>query len=263
MHDDLQPSSQHRSLRRPAVAVGPLAAVALVILASVLAGDGKDADRATAVSSGAAVVAPGGVPVTIGSIGVDAAVVPAAAPVPAGQPPVPPPPSTGSVTPATTAPPDAPLPAEPCRNSSDPGCGPFSWHPAPGADQPLTISFEVVPAAPRAGDLVTVHVVAADPDAEVSTNGGTWHFADPHSTEVQIGFPLTITRGVERYGAWTPPEPRPGRLELSFTHTFSLPGTYSFTFGAVSGDDAEPGNAGRNPYASRASVTVPITVGPS
>lgn len=147
-----------------------------------------------------------------------------------------------------------------CLNSSDPSCGAFAWSPAPAANQPLTIAVEVTPAAPKAGDLVTVKVIASDPDALVTTNGGSFFFADPNSAEPQIGFPAVVDAGVARYGNWTPPPAQPGRLELSFTHTFSQAGTFDFTFTALSGDEGDPGNVERNPYASRGSAKVPITV---
>lgn len=147
-----------------------------------------------------------------------------------------------------------------CLNSSDPSCGAFAWSPAPAANQPLAIAVEVTPAAPKAGELVTVKVIASDPDALVTTNGGSYFFADPNSTEPQIGFPALVDAGVARYGQWTPPAAQPGRLERSFTHTFSQAGTFDFTFAALSGDEGDPGNVERNPYASRGSAKVPITV---
>ncbi|MGH9180074.1 MAG: hypothetical protein ACRD0N_16200 [Acidimicrobiales bacterium] len=165
-------------------------------------------------------------------------------------------------TAASTPVPAAPAPS--CRNSTDPACGPFRWEPAPGANQPLTIALEVSPAQPRAGEEVTVGVVAIDPDAPVTTNGGTYLWHDPHDTGAQIGFPSTVERIEDRYGPWTPPEPRPGRLEMAFSHTFSQPGTYRFDFKALSGDEADPGNTDLHPYASNPEVaSVEITVAPA
>lgn len=150
-----------------------------------------------------------------------------------------------------------------CRNSTDPSCGAFAWSPAPAANQPLSIAVEVVPALPKAGETVTVKVVATDPDALVTTNGGTYFFADPHSREVQIGFPATVATSGPRYGQWTPPAAQAGRLEMSFSHTFSQAGTFDFTFAALSGDEADPGNTQRNPYASSGSTRIPIIVAPA
>ena len=150
-----------------------------------------------------------------------------------------------------------------CRNSTDPRCGAFAWDPAPEPNQPLTITLDVSPEQPEAGDEVTVHVVAVDPDAAVTTNGGMYFFRDPYDRGAQIGFAYVVENTPDRFGPWTPPVPTPGRLEMSFSHTFSQPGDFEFLFGVLSGDEADPGNVTRNPYASAGEASVRITVGAS
>lgn len=249
-------SSHRLRIRRSALMVGAVALAAAAV-PSVLASRADRAEvRATATTDVLAPSAevPSGPPAPAAAA---APAIAAAAAVPA------------AVAAASTAPADAALPpaqaaaAVACRNSSDPSCGPLAWSPAPGANQPLSIAVSVSPALPKAGELVTVTVVAADPDAVVTTNGGSYFFADPHSQEAQIGFPAMVDAGVARYGQWTPPSPQPGGIELSFAHTFSQAGTFDFTFAALSGDEGDPGNVERNPYASRGSTKVPITVLPA
>lgn len=192
---------------------------------------------------------------------------PFTAPSPTSEPASPPASSGTRPTPGSTAvpvpTPAHPTQAAPCRNSTDPRCGAFSWDLTPAANQPLVIALEVSPARPRVGEEVVVHVTATDPDAPVTTNGGSYFFHDPYDHEPQIGFASTVEAAPERFGPWTPPEPQPGHLELSFAHTFSQPGTFRFSFTALSGDEADPGNQERNPYANAAHSSVDITVAPS
>ena len=44
-------------------------------------------------------------------------------------------------TPDTTTAPGAPTTTLPCRNSTDPACGPFRWDPAPAPNQPVAVSY--------------------------------------------------------------------------------------------------------------------------
>lgn len=243
----------------------------LAVVALTLAGAGgasseeerRRPDSATATAPAAlspAVIGRPDVPAAAAATGTPPAARRAMAPAPA---PAPGEPGTEPASPATTVPlrPGPPgRGAPPCRNSTDPACGPFSWDPAPRPDRPLTITLEVLPAEPRAGEQVTVRVVATDPDAPVTTNGGTYFWDDPHDTGAQVGFAATLVRGQERFGPWTPPVPEPGRLEIAFTHTFSQPGTFRFHFEARSGDESDPGNPARHPYAGTGSASVEITV---
>ena len=244
-------SSRRLPFRRSTLVVGAAALAVVVALPSLLASRDDRAAISTSASSG--VTDPvASAPATTEVAGALPAAAPLAATV--AQP-------AATTAPAKAAAAPAPPAAATCLNSTDPSCGAFAWSPAPAANQPLTIAVEVFPAQPRVGELVTVKVIATDPDALVTTNGGSYFFADPHSLEPQIGFAATVDAGVTRYGQWTPPPAQPGRLELSFTHTFSQAGTFDFTFAALSGDEGDPGNVERNPYASRGSAKVPISVG--
>lgn len=251
------PARRH-ALRRPSgrrMAAVLAAAVLVIALLAFAAAQVDDDTTGLRTETGDQLMSPSSVTTTI-------ATTPAPEATP--SPPEVTPPTATTSAPAAGRPIAAATPSPSCRNSTDPSCGPFRWDPAPGANQPLTIAFEVGPAQPRAGEEVTVRVVATDPDAPVTTNGGTYFWHDPHFTGGQIGFPATVVRATERYGPWTPPEPQPGRVEMTFTHTFAQPGTYRFDFKALSGAEDDPGNTDLHPYANNPEVaSVEITVGPA
>lgn len=155
------------------------------------------------------------------------------------------PPITEPLPPTTVAPaaPETTTPAPQCRNSADPACGEFRWDPAPGPNEPLTASFVDVPATVTAGEPVTLFVAWSDPDATLTF--------DNFSAE---GVALAPSCAVERrYGPWTPPEPAGGSGELSYTHTFASPGTYTVIVSLGTGTCGEP-------YASERTVQLDITV---
>jgi hypothetical protein len=142
-----------------------------------------------------------------------------------------------------------------CRNSTDPGCGPFRWDPEPGPNQPLTIQVTFSPSQPVAGQPVTFHITASDPDAYISHHG------------VDFGDAMTAMLApaaywTPHYGPWTPPAPHPDRKTFDEQHVYSAPGTYTMTARAWSANDIPGGTFG--PYDSGGEAwTVQVVVGGS
>lgn len=139
---------------------------------------------------------------------------------------------------ATTVPPG---PA--CRNSTDPACGEFRWDPAPAANQDLTAAFVDVPATVTAGEPTTFFVAWSDPDATLAYD----MFSADNALLAQ---PCQIEN---RFGPWTPPPTEPGSGELSYTHTFEAPGTYTVAVALATG-------ACDSPYNSQGTVYLDVTV---
>jgi hypothetical protein len=136
------------------------------------------------------------------------------------------------------------VPAAPvCRNSTDPACGEFRWDPAPAANQDLTAAFVDVPATVTAGEPTTFFVAWSDPDATLAYD----MFSADNALLAQ---PCQIEN---RFGPWTPPPAEPGSGELSYTHTFEAPGTYTVAVALATG-------ACDSPYNSQGTVYLDVTV---
>lgn len=162
----------------------------------------------------------------------------------------------GAATPATAT----TVPADQCRNSHDPGCGPFRFDPSPGPDSPMTVEIAAIPASPRAGEAFTFHVVLHDPDG-VSYGGTTFAYDGGGA----IG--STRTAACEKYGAWDPPAPDPSRATevQDIGHVYAEPGTYTATFSFESGphDCVDPVTGrGDRPYGSSAVGSITVVVQP-
>ncbi len=142
-----------------------------------------------------------------------------------------------------------------CRNSTDPACGPVYWDPPPEPNQPLTVQVTSSPAEPRAGEIVTFHVVVEDPDAEVYKEHNQERDWGDGTSDVSSSI---HGDSILMYGPWTPPSRNGSRHEASFEHVYSEPGTYTarFSFASFSGC------AGRDPYGSQGQATVTVTVRP-
>ena len=241
--------------RRPgrwtAVAAG--AAAVLLVLASLvwLARSGGSGDARVEVGS-AATPAPAG-----GVLGV-AEVAPPAPEAP---------PTTVAAPAPTTAPtPTTALAAAPrptvtaCRNSVDPGCGPFRFDPQPGPDSPMTVQVVAEPASPRAGEPVLFRLTLHDPDG-VSHASSTFDFGDAGIGE------MAPSGRCEKYGAWDPPGPDTAHATEAqdVRHTYSRPGTYTATFAFEAGPyecvDSTTGRGDR-PYATSAAGSVTVVVRP-
>ncbi len=156
-------------------------------------------------------------------------------------------PSTTPGLPPTTA------AATPCRNSSEPACGPFYWEPPPEPNLPLTVQVTSSPAEPRAGETVTFHVVAEDPDATIDKE---------HNQQREWGDgtsdPSSSTHGdcAPLHGPWTPPTRTRSRHEATFEHVYSEPGTYTARFSFQSSSFC----VGVDPYGSEGEGTVIVMV---
>jgi hypothetical protein len=161
-----------------------------------------------------------------------------------------------AATPATTAPP-AKGPPPTCRNSYDPACGSFRWDPDPGPNQPMTGQITFDPPNPRAGDTVTFHIVANDPDAQPVGicnasygQGEAGYVCDPRPKIDPSYCPA-------QYGPWTPPGRQTGNLDTTDRHLYKNAGSYdvSFDLGSAQGDC-------NNPYASGLTVKTTVIVTP-
>jgi hypothetical protein len=108
-----------------------------------------------------------------------------------------------------------------CRDSFDPACGDFYWDPAPGPNQPMTMTISYSPAQPVAGQPVTITYTADDPDGVV---GECWRRIDTglHGSGCQA----SCAQAQTRYGPWTPPPPEAGHGEKVLTETYEA-GTYT------------------------------------
>jgi hypothetical protein len=117
----------------------------------------------------------------------------------------------------------------------------------------VTVTY--APTTPRRGEAVTFTLVVEDPDARVTRNFNNRRDYGDGVVEAAPTSPVACPEG---FGAWTPPPKVPDRLDTSFQHTYSAPGTYtaSFTFESTSGC------VGGDPYGSRATGFVTVTVGP-
>jgi hypothetical protein len=143
-----------------------------------------------------------------------------------------------------------------CRNSYDPACGPFYWLTNPGANAALHLSVTYSPEHPRAGEQVTFHVVADDPDAPIDSHltyqfGRTNHIAD-------YAYP-SCPRWQVKYGGWSPPARVHGHYEWNVVLTVpEHDWEWNWQFSTSSAycevnslDDGSTGpRKGANPYAS-------------
>jgi hypothetical protein len=158
-----------------------------------------------------------------------------------------------SVSAATTA---RPLPTSiPCRNSTDPACGPFRWDPAPGRNQPIDIQLSYEPAEPHIGDVVMFTARVVDPDASPITSGDETCNPPSYSGTPSRCSPNCPSPG---YGPWTPPPRQRGDRIVKYSHQYTEAGSFtaSFWFGSA-------GGCARNPYSSAAESAVTINVSPA
>jgi len=164
-------------------------------------------------------------------------------------------PPTTAVTaaPATTAPAAAAATTTslPCRNSSDPRCGPFRWDPAPGANQPITVSASTS----QDGLTVTFTLRVVDPDASpIIVGDGTCNPPDFGDVGRSRCTPTCPPPG---YGPWATPARQRGDRTVTYTHTYASSGSYTAHFWFASAGNPCP----KNPYASTVDQPVPVTVG--
>lgn len=141
----------------------------------------------------------------------------------------------------------------PCRNSYEPRCGEFRWDPPLGPNLPLTVSVSFTPERPKIGDTVRFQVVAEDPDARIMREyNQQWMWGDGTG-----GGTSQVASCLASFGPWTPPDRVLDRYETSFEHAYDEAGTYTATFSFQSGSICQ------QPYGSRGTGTVQVTVSPS
>jgi len=159
--------------------------------------------------------------------------------------------------PDSTTTPGAPSTTLPCRNSTDPACGPFRWDPPPGPNQPVEIQITHSPSAPQVGEHVTVTVHAAEADSPI--DAVTVSFGDE---EVLTLPPASVVacEGAAPAGPWTPPVAAPDDTVATYGHTYSRPGDYTIGVYAASADFLK-GTCPSSPYASQGTASAPIHVG--
>lgn len=190
----------------------------------------------------------------------DASSEPAAPPV---SPATPAPTTAPSTAPATAAPaaPAAPAPTTttttpPCRNSTDPSCGSFSWDPAPG---PYEVEIYAVstPIAARVGEPVRFAVEYVDP-AGTDAQGAclNWYVSDPGV--VNTSSCEVINPSCARTGPHDPPAPVGDRILLERTITFETPGEHEVRIGGNIGTHLADGC--ESPYRNSFTRTFTIVV---
>ena len=168
-------------------------------------------------------------------------------------------PPLGTAPTPTSTQPSAQLPSTTttaliCRDSWDPACGPRTWDPPPGPNQPLTITVDVIPAAPKAGEPVTFRVVVDDPDGSRLLGEGSEDLVDfgDGTPFLSVGGHVECAGG---FGPWTTPPPVPLHEEFTYEHVYASAGTYTVTLKFES-----LGNCAYPP--SQATKTVKVTVAP-
>lgn len=166
-----------------------------------------------------------------------------------------------STTTSITAPPATTTTTlDPCRNSADPACGPFRFDPQPGADNPMAVQVATEPASPVAGQPMVFHLTLTDPDG-VSYDGTNFNFGNS-------GIGGSTPEACAKFGPWDPParDPASATQTVNVTHTYFAAGTYTATFFFDAGPfdcvDSVTGRGDR-PYASSATGTVTVQVGPA
>lgn len=143
--------------------------------------------------------------------------------------------------------PQSPAPTLACRNGSDPRCGPFSWDPAPGPNEPLLIDVEVAPDGSQAKFTFTV----SDRDHAVTANCAELDYGDGTTEPL----PCTPAPCPPAFGPWTPPARAEGRQQFIYRHTYTRPGDYTVRFTFRNDKERCP-----DPYANSKSGSMAITV---
>ena len=165
--------------------------------------------------------------------------------------------ATPSPPPTTTAPP-APTTTTttPCRNSTDPACGPFSWDPAPG---PYEVEVYAVstPVAARVGEPVTFAVEYVDP-AGTDAQGAclNWYVSDPGV--VNTSSCEVINPSCPRTGPHDPPAPSEDRILLERSITFETAGEHEVSIGGNIGTHLADGC--ESPYRNTFTRTFTVVV---
>jgi hypothetical protein len=149
----------------------------------------------------------------------------------------------------------------PCRNSTDPSCGPFRWDGAV-VNQGMTLELRWSPANPEIGQTVTFTLTVSDPDAPADGFFQLYGFGDGPGLAAD-----DLPDECNRYGLWSLPAPKPGRWVDTYTYTYSRSGTFQAWFTRSSRTPDLPGCVDEarklgDPWASSATITATIAVAP-
>ena len=204
---------------RPVVAtiLVALAVLGLTALVVLVPEEPHDAELRTSAGEGAALAVPVGADPSVptSTLGTAPPLPPTTARASA---------STTRTTPSTTRPAPSPATALACRDSEDPACGEFRWDPPPPPNQPMRVTVELSHTEPVVGEVVSFHVIAEDPDGQ-------------YMGDSTIGYGEGPPWGLRShpdclagYGPWTPPTATPGRVDETYRHAYSTPGTFTATF---------------------------------
>ena len=168
----------------------------------------------------------------------------------------PPPTTAGAVAPPSEQPPAAPTTTAPCRNSTDPACGPFRWEPTP-QNEPATLTVTPPDGPIVAGEQVELLLEMSDPDGRVTLGCYTVNLDRPGLATGSCVVEDFVCP--ERYGAWTPPPPEPDRAEAVTVVEFHETGTYTVDVDVTRADGCD----NVDPYRSgaRTSITVEVVAG--
>ena len=164
----------------------------------------------------------------------------------------PPPTTAAAVAPPASQPAAAPTTA-PCRNSTDPACGPFRWEPTP-QNEPATLTVTPPDGPIVAGEQVELLLEMTDPDGKVTLACYTVNLDRPGLATGSCASELHDCP--ERYGAWTPPPPQPDRAESITVVEFHETGTYTVEVDVTRADGCD----NVDPYRSGARTTITVEV---
>lgn len=144
-------------------------------------------------------------------------------------------PPTSAVTTTTTTTPTTTT--EPCLDSYEARCGPFSWASSPGSNRAATWEYEVHPERPVVGEEVRITITVADTDA-VPRSIHVWR---GHGTTAYCGY----FGAARAHGPWQVP-PRTGGTKTQVeVRTFSESGVQAMTL--CFSTSSWTGNTGRPP----------------
>jgi hypothetical protein len=126
------------------------------------------------------------------------------------------------------------------------------WQTEPDANQPMTLSICLDDVKPRVGQLITLTVVADDPDASIGTE----------DCDIAVTWMSNAGNLCRDYMSIGEPQPTPakehGHVEKTYTHTYTKAETYLVDVSAASSDFTGK----RHPYASSAEASLHLAVHP-
>lgn len=147
-----------------------------------------------------------------------------------------------------------------CRNSYDPICGEFYWDPEP-VNQPMTVEIiSVSPSNPQVGETVTFSVRVGD-DAGLTAGDcvrSSQNYGD--RSGILVCDPVCPIPGPSPTGPWDPPPNEFRYFQEDFTHIYTEPGTFTFSYSARSSHQCWSEWPVSDPYASSATASTTITV---